>query len=86
MASEIRKKISGKYEPRFGQTAVTMGFVSEAQLADALRSQSEEDRSGRSHRLLGAILFEKEWMTGDQIEIVLNSLLKSMRTEAEKKQ
>lgn len=85
MSSDIRKEISGKYEQRFGQTAVAMGFVSKAQLEEALRRQAEEDHSGQRHRLLGTILFEKDWMTGDQIEAVLNSLLKRMREEADKR-
>ena len=84
MPAEIRKKISGKYEHHFGQTALAMGFISEAQLEEALHRQAEEDRSGHRHRLLGAILFEKDWMTGDQIDLVLNKLLKRMREEADK--
>ena len=66
MSAEIQKKISGKYEHHFGQTALAMGFISEAQLEEALRRQADEDRSGQRHRLLGAILFEKDWMTGDR--------------------
>lgn len=84
MSAEIRKKISGKYEHHFGQTALAMGFISEAQLEEALRRQAEEDRTGQRHRLLGTILFEKDWMTGDQIELVLNKMLKGMRGEADK--
>ena len=77
----IGKAISGKYEHRFGQTAVGLGFISEARLREALQCQADEDRSNQPHRLLGTILFDKEWMTGDQIEKVLNTLLKNMRVE-----
>ena len=85
MSAEILKKISGKYEHHFGQTALAMGFISEAQLEEALHRQAEEDHTGQRHRLLGAILFEKDWMTGDQIDLVLNRLLKEMRKNTEEK-
>ena len=85
MSAEILKKISGKYEHHFGQTALAMGFISEAQLEEALHCQAEEDHTGQRHRLLGAILFEKDWMSGDQIDLVLNSLLKGMRENTEEK-
>ena len=83
--TDILKIISDKYCPRFGQTAVEMGFITEAQLKEALCSQIEENLSDQEHRLLGAILFEKDWLTSDQVEKVMNTLLKKMRMEAEKK-
>lgn len=82
--SDILKIISDKYCPRFGQTAVAMGLITEAQLKEALCSQIEENLSNQEHRLLGAILFDKEWLTSDQIEQIMNTLLKKMRLEAEK--
>lgn len=81
MPNEIRKNISGKYEQRFGQTAVSMGFITEERLKEALRLQADEDRAGQAHRLLGTILFDQEWMSSDQIEQVLNTTLKNMRRE-----
>ena len=83
--TDILKIISDKYCPRFGQTAVEMGFITEAQLKEALCSQIEENLSNQEHRLLGAILFDKEWLTSDQVEKVMNALLKIMRQETEKK-
>ncbi|MCR4304554.1 MAG: hypothetical protein NUV63_10075 [Gallionella sp.] len=84
MPTDVLKTISEKYCPRFGQTAVEMGFITEAQLKEALCHQIEDDLSGNGHRLLGTILFDKEWMTSDQIEKVLNALLKRMRQEEAK--
>lgn len=81
MPSNILKTISGKYCLRFGQIAVNMKFITEAQLKEALCCQIEEELSGHGHRLLGAILFGKGWMTSDQIEQVMNALLKKMRQE-----
>ena len=82
--TDILKIISDKYCPRFGQTAVEMGFINEAQLKEALCSQIEGDLIHKEHRLLGAILFDKEWLTSDQVEKVMNVLLKTMRQESEK--
>ena len=81
MTTATQKNISGKYEQRFGQTAVALGFITEARLQEALHRQNQEDHSGKAHRLLGAILFDMEWMTSDQIEKVLNAILKNMRLE-----
>ena len=81
MATDVLKIISDKYCARLGQTAVGMGFITEAQLKEALCSQIEENLSNQEHRLLGAILFDKEWLTSDQVEKVMNTLLKKMRRE-----
>ncbi|MBI5658113.1 MAG: hypothetical protein HZC43_00860 [Nitrosomonadales bacterium] len=84
MTTGSLKSISDKYCPRFGQTAVEMKFITEAQLKEALCCQIEEELSGQGRRLVGAILFGREWMTGDQIEQVMNALLKRMRREEER--
>lgn len=81
MAASRPTNISDKYCPRFGQLAVEMGFVSVAQLKEALCIQIEEELSGHRRRLLGTILFDKGQMTSDQIELVMSALLKQMRQE-----
>ena len=85
MATDILKTISDKYCPRFGQIAIEMGFITEAQLKDALCVQVDEELSGKKHRLLGTILFDKNMMTSDQIERVMNALSKKNRLEENKK-
>ena len=81
--TDIRKKISNKYCPRFGQTAVELGFITVDRLKEALNIQVDDDIAGKGHRLLGSILFENDWMSSDDIEIVLNLMLKQMRSEEE---
>jgi len=81
MTDDIRKKISQKYCPRFGQIAVELGFINEAQLAEALARQVHQELDGQGHRLLGEILFEKEWMSAPQIDHVMTALFKRMREE-----
>ena len=56
-------------------------FINEAQLAEALTSQVRMELNGQERRLLGEILFEKEWMTASQIEQVMTALLNRMRNE-----
>lgn len=59
---------------RFGTIAVKNGFISKDQLKEAFVEQLEDDLSGERHRLIGAILYEKGWMTWDQVEKVLKAL------------
>ena len=81
MTDDVRKKISQKYCPRFGQIAVELGFINEAQLAAALARQVHQELDGQGHRLLGEILFEQEWMSAPQIDHVMTTLFKRMREE-----
>ena len=67
----------------FSAIAVKNGFITIDQLKVALSIQIDENVSGEDHRLLGTILFEKDWMSTDQIEVVLNLLLKQMGSENE---
>lgn len=75
MSTETRKRISEKYCPRFGHIAVEKGYITTDQLKSALNIQVDENIAGVEHRLLGTILFEKDWMSSEQIEVVLNLLL-----------
>lgn len=81
MTHDVRKKISQKYCLRFGQIAVESGLITEAQLAEGLASQVHQELDGRGHRLLGEILFEKEWMSASQIDQVMTALFKRLRAE-----
>jgi len=83
MTNSAQNNISDKYCPRFGQLAVEMKFITPDQLKEALCCQIEEELAGQKRRLLGAILYSKEWMTSEQIEQVMNSLLKKMRKEGD---
>jgi hypothetical protein len=86
MSTEIRKKISNKYCPRFGQIAVEMGFITIDQLKYVMSMQIDDNFSGEEHRFLGTILFEIGWMSSDQIDVVLTLVLKPTRSENESKE
>lgn len=81
MTDDVLKNISRKYGPRFGQIAVESGFITAAQLAEALSCQVHQELDGRGHRLIGQILFDKEWMSAPQIDQVLTTLFKRLRAE-----
>ena len=85
MPEELRKELSNKYCPRFGQLAVQLGFIAEEQLIDALARQIRDELNGNGHRLLGQILFDTEAMTAAQIDLVLTDLFKSLRREGQDK-
>jgi hypothetical protein len=59
---------------RFGTIAVKNGFISRERLKEAFIEQLEDDLNGKDHRLIGAILFQKGWMTWEQVDVVLREL------------
>jgi len=75
MGQDLPKNIQ-KLCYRFVNTAVKKGFITEDQLKDAMLKQLEDDLNERPHRLIGTILFEKGWITWQQIDIVLKELFK----------
>lgn len=79
MENSFDKDISRKYCTRFGMIAVSRGFVTAEQLKEALMEQADDNLSGRTHRLIGRIFFEKGWITDEQIDIVLNELERASR-------
>lgn len=69
------------YCPRFGQLAVSMGYVTPDQLKQALSEQVDDNLNQRQHRILGTIFFENGWMTPGEIDLVLNRMFKLLQTE-----
>ena len=61
-------------ERRFGITAVRKGFITVDQLIEALTVQVMEELKETEHRLIGEILFEKQYLTAKQIKEVLKLL------------
>ena len=58
-------------ESRFGVVAVKSGFITPEQLCGALTTQVLEELKGTKRRLIGKILYEKEYITMPQIAEVL---------------
>lgn len=60
-----------KFDDRFGTVAIKKGFITPAQLLEALEVQLAEDLKGIKHRLTGQILQEKNFLTSEQTDEVL---------------
>jgi len=63
-----------EYSRRFGTIAIEEGYVSAERVKSALEEQRNDDLAARSHRVLGAILFDNGWITPEQIDAVLRKL------------
>ncbi len=62
------------FEKQFGIIAIEKGFITAENLIDALRIQVKEDVQYKTHRLIGEILMDENYITADQIQEVLNSI------------
>jgi len=62
------------YEKQFGIIAIEKGFISAENLIETLKIQVEEEIQYKTHRLIGEILMEKEYITPSQIQDILDSI------------
>lgn len=76
MVKTIRNKILANYMRCFGITAVNRGYVTQKQLKEAIAEQVDDDIANRPHRFLGMIFFEKKLMSANQIEEVLDEVVR----------
>lgn len=63
-----------KLDKRFGAVAIQRGFITVEQLLDAMKDQIVEDLESSEHRLIGQILWEKGYISTEQIKEVLDSM------------
>lgn len=72
-----------RYNLRFGEIAVKLGFITTHQLQEALEIQLSNEPSVRlrPHRLIGELLIEKGWMTYKQALAVLEELFESQKQQ-----
>ncbi|MGD2150426.1 MAG: hypothetical protein PVJ20_12960 [Desulfobacterales bacterium] len=63
-----------KLEKRFGTIAIEKGFVEPEHMFEAMEIQIREDLEGSEHRLIGQILWEKGYITTEQIDEVVKSM------------
>lgn len=59
---------------RFGSIAVSRKYVTLEQVQRALAEQIEDNVMRKPHRLIGDILRENNWITGEQVKSVLNEM------------
>ena len=79
MSQEFKKIAS--YEERFGNIAISKGFITSENLLAALRIQVQEETREKKHRLIGQILLERGVISGEQIKQVLAELFKEEKAE-----
>lgn len=70
--------IKKKLKNRFGTIAVDKGFITAAQLVEALTIQAQENIELGTHRLIGQILMEQGLLTESQIDEVLETMSNAM--------
>ena len=58
---------------RFGERAVRMGFIIEADVEAALDRQRELAREGKPHMLIGLVLLQMGALANDQLIAILKS-------------
>lgn len=63
-----------KLDKRFGAVAIQRGFITVEQFLDAMKDQIVEDLESSEHRLIGQILWEKGYISTEQIKEVLDSM------------
>ncbi len=64
------------YEKQFGIIAIEKGFITPVMLIEALKVQVEDEVEFHTHRLIGEILMEKDYLTAIQIQEILNTIFK----------
>lgn len=79
MKKESEKDASLEWTPRFGNIAVEMGYATSDQIKHAMKDQADDDIQRRPRRPLGRILFERDWMSHSEVEMVLNELFKKTK-------
>ena len=64
----------GRLDKRFGAVAIEKGFITLENLIEAIKIQVTENLEDSEHRLIGQILWEKGYLTTDQINEVIKSM------------
>ena len=64
-------------EIRFGNIAMSKGFITGEQLVNAINTQIKMEVENHEHRLLGEILVDMEAMKESQVKKVLKAMKKN---------
>ena len=62
-------------DQRFGSIAVKKGFITSEQLIEVLSIQVTENVEKNTHRIIGAILREKAYLSIEQLNEILNEIM-----------
>ena len=64
------------YEKQFGIIAIEKGFITPEELIEALKIQVKEDIDYQTHRLIGEILLDNDYLSAAQIQEVIDTIFK----------
>ena len=73
---QIHEVLEHMFERRFGDIAISKGFIDLKQLIEAMTVQVKEENENQRHRLIGEILIEMGFMNFSQVKKVLDSMKK----------
>lgn len=71
---QINEVLESTVEPRFGDVAISKGFISVDQLVEAMTVQLTEEAEQDKHRLIGEILVDLGHMSRIQVQETLNTM------------
>lgn len=74
MGMDHSKSSLGNGAYRFGSIAVYRKYVTLDQVQRALAEQIEDNVMQRPHRRLGEILRQKNWITEEQMKLILDEM------------
>ena len=73
---QIETVLKERFEPRFGEIAISNGFIRLEQLIEAMSAQVKEEATKGARRLLGEILIDSGFMTAEAVEEILREMKK----------
>ncbi|MEW6666517.1 MAG: hypothetical protein AB1512_15005 [Thermodesulfobacteriota bacterium] len=76
---QVEIVLQEKFEPRFGDIAISKGFVTVEQIIEGMSEQVKEETTTGVRRLLGEILMDLGFMTAESVEYVLREMNRSYR-------
>jgi hypothetical protein len=71
---EIKEILESRFEQRFGDIAVSKGFIKLDHLIQAMTKQVKEETKKGEHRLVGEILIELGYITMSETRVVLDAI------------
>lgn len=79
MKHESERDLFLRYAHKFGKIAMRRGYVSCAQLKEALAEQNMYHSLNGPCKLIGEIFFENGWMTSTQIESIIKEIIEDKK-------
>ena len=76
---QIQMVLTERFEPRFGDVAISRGFITLERLIEAMSAQVKEEAEKGSRRLIGEIAMDLGFMAAESVEEVLEQMKKTFK-------